>query len=207
MIKIEKILIGTKNKAKIDEIKSVLNSLKAYNFEILDLNNFNLPTPEEIGNNFYENAKIKALFYSNLTKIPTIADDGGLIIPYLNGEPGVKSRRWLGYEASDEELIKYALKKMEKAEGKERVAFLKTCVLFYDPINNFEIIKEEMIEGIIAREPSKRRIEGYPFRSIFIVKEFGKYYDDLTTEEQERINHRIRALKSIVEEIKKIYRL
>jgi len=204
-MKLEKILIGTKNKAKLEELRFSLKELEYKGVEILDLNKFEIIEPEENGNSFYENALIKATYYSKITNLPTICDDGGIVIPYLGGFPGVKSKRWLGYDASDDELINFTLLKMKDAKDDERIAFLTVCVYFHDPINNISIFKEESIEGIIANEPSKNRIKGYPYRSLFIVKEIGKYYDELTPEEHEKVNHRIRAVKKVIEEIKKYY--
>ncbi|MEM2772316.1 MAG: non-canonical purine NTP pyrophosphatase [Candidatus Pacearchaeota archaeon] len=201
-----KILIATHNKAKLEEIKWGLSDLR--NIEILSLEDFKIfESPEEDGETFRDNAYKKAKFYSEIAKIPTIADDGGLIIPYLNGEPGVKSRRWLGYEASDEELINHTLKKLKNVSGEERLAYLQTCVCFYDPHKEILILEEEKIEGYIAYEPSKKRIAGYPFRSLFIVKEFNKYYDELSEEEHFKINHRLQALSRLKEKIKDIYKI
>ncbi|MCX7880957.1 MAG: hypothetical protein N2482_00370, partial [Patescibacteria group bacterium] len=154
--------------------------------------------------------------------LPTISDDGGLIIPYLNNEPGVKSRRWLGYDASDEELISYTLKRLKNTTKKQRTAYLQTCLCFYLPkkINSkilsltrshqkqnkknkdFLILQEEKIKGYIAFSPSKKRIKGYPFRALFIVEKYNKYYDELTDEEHQKINHRLTALKKIIKKIK-----
>jgi XTP/dITP diphosphohydrolase len=194
-----KILIGSHNQGKINEIKSALERLKQ-ELEILSLKDFYIDeSPEETGSTFLENAVLKAKFYFEKINIPTIADDGGLLISYLNNEPGVKSRLWLGYEVSDEELINYTLERMKEAKDKERVAFLETCVCYYDGENL--IWEQEKIKGYIAEKPSKNRIRGYPFRSLFIVEKFSKYYDELTEKEHLMINHRIKALKRLIDKI------
>jgi XTP/dITP diphosphohydrolase len=194
-----KILIGSHNEGKINEIKNFLERLKQ-ELEILSLKDFYIDeSPEETGNTSLENAVLKANFYFEKTNIPTIADDGGLLIPYLNNEPGVKSRLWLGYEVSDEELINYTLERMKEAKDKERVAFLETCVCYYDGENL--IWEQEKIKGYIAEKPSKNGIRGYPFRSLFIVEKFNKYYDELTEEEHLMINHRVKALKRLIDKI------
>jgi XTP/dITP diphosphohydrolase len=196
-----KILIGSHNQGKINEIKIFIESLSK-NLHILSLNDLNVDEePEEIGETFLDNAILKAKFYFEKTKIPTIADDGGLIIPYLNNEPGVKSKRWLGYAASDEELINYTLERLKEAKDEERIAFLETCVCYYNGENL--VWEQEKVKGYIAKEPSKNRIKGYPFRSLFIVKEFNKYYDELTEEEHLMVNHRIKALKKLMNRILK----
>lgn len=205
---ISKILIATANPAKIKEIKEGLKELEDYKIKILTLKDFRIKDkPKETGKTFCENAKIKAKFYGKLTKCPTISDDAGLIIPFLNNEPGVKSRLWLGYEASDQELIDYTLKRLSSAKNNQRRAYLQTCLCFYFP--DFEENKElffyaeEKIEGWIAEKPSRFFTVGYPFRAIFIVKKFKKYYDELTQKEHQIINHRLKAIKKLVSQIKR----
>lgn len=217
----KKILIATSNPAKLEEIKKGLKTLKKDKIEILTLSDVGVENkPEETGKTFCQNAKIKAKFYGDLTNLPTMADDGGLIIPYLNNEPGVKSRRWLGYEATDEELINYTLKKLHNVPQKNRLAYLQTCVCFYLPKSlmvlsftrpqqkqnhNFFICQQEKIKGYIAEKPSKKPTNGYPFRALFIVEKFKKYYDELTDEEHQKINHRLKAIKKLIPKLKLIF--
>jgi XTP/dITP diphosphohydrolase len=204
-MKLEKILLGTKNSAKIEELKFGLNNF-LQGIEILTLNDFDLKDePEETEETFEGNATLKAKFYAQKLNLSTIADDGGLIIPALNNEPGVKSKRWLGYDASDEELIEYTLKRMEKYRDNERIAYLETCLAFYDPETEKMFLEKEKIEGYIAYKPSSQRIIGYPFRSLFIVKKFNKYYDELSEKEHFEINHRLKALERLVEKLKIVY--
>jgi XTP/dITP diphosphohydrolase len=199
----KKILIATTNPGKIEEITHGLKPLIKFGIEFLRLNDVGVEEKvEENGKTFCENAKIKVVFYGEKTKLPTIADDGGLIIPYLNNEPGVKSRRWLGYEASDEELIQYTLKQLNNQPKENRIAFLQTCVCFYHPQTKKIFFQEENIKGWLAEKPSPRRIKGYPFRALFIVEKFNKYYDELTDEEHRQVNHRLRAIKKLIPKIK-----
>jgi XTP/dITP diphosphohydrolase len=199
----KKILIATSNPGKIEEIIYGLKPLKKFGIEFVRLNDVGVEEKvEESGKTFCENAKIKAVFYGEKTNLPTIADDGGLIIPYLNNEPGVKSRRWLGYEASDEELIQYTLKRLNNHPKKNRVAFLQTCVCFYHPQTKKIFFQEENIRGWLAEKPSPRRIKGYPFRALFIIEKFNKYYDELTDKEHCQVNHRLQAIKKLIPKIK-----
>ncbi len=198
-----KILIATHNPAKEKEIRETLKEILPKEVELVSLKELGIKQePEETEKTFKENALLKAKYYASLTGLSTIADDGGLIIPALNNEPGVKSRRWLGYPASDEELIEYTLKRMKGLENKERLAYLETCVCFYEPKKRLAIFQSERIEGYIAEKPSKKRLKGYPFRSLFIVKKFNKYYDELTEKEHEEVNHRKRAIKKLFLKLK-----
>jgi XTP/dITP diphosphohydrolase len=201
---VKKIIIATTNVAKLKELKIGLESLKKQGIEILTLNDVKVGenSPEETGNTFQKNALIKAKYYADLTQIPCLSDDGGLIIPYLNNEPGVKSRRWLGYEASDSELIDFALLKLKNYTGSKRTAFLETCLCFYYPKTKNILFEQERIRGYIAEKPSGKPTLGYPYRAIFIVDEFNKFYDELTEEEHNKINHRLKALKRLTNRIK-----
>ena len=197
-----KILIATHNPAKLKELQKGLLTLKNKGYKIVSLEELSVKTePEETGKTFQDNSLFKAKFYGNLTGCPTIADDGGLIIPSLNNEPGVKSRRWKGYDAADEELIQYTLEKLRPYQGNNRSAYLQTCITFYDPKDQTAFSETEKIDGYIADVASNKRIAGYPFRALFIVKKFNKYYDDLTEEEDEEINHRLKAVKRLAKKM------
>ena len=196
------ILIATTNKAKLEEIKNGLKPLLKQKIKLLTLTDVGVEEKiEESGKTFCENAKIKAEFYAKKTGLPTLADDGGLLIPYLNNEPGVRSRRWLGYEASDDKLINYTLERLKNVPKEKRIAYLQVCLCFFDPKTKKIFFEEESIEGYIAEKPSGKATFGYPFRALLIVEKFNKYYDELTEEEHWQINHRLKALKRLVHKI------
>ncbi|MCS7184445.1 MAG: hypothetical protein NZ870_00740 [bacterium] len=197
------ILIGTKNKAKLEEIKNALKDIIDKGVKLITLEQMQIPDAPETGKTFEENAVLKAKFYYEKTSIPTLSDDGGIVIPYLNGEPGVLSRKWLGYDASDEELIEYTLMRMKNATGDDRYAYLQTVVAFYDGKNVF--IEEQKIDGYIATTQHKKIIKGYPFRSLFVIKNLNKYYCELDELEHNEVNHRIKAVKKLAKKILEHY--
>ena len=142
-----KILIATKNPGKAGEIKEFLGN----GFELASLTDFpDSPDTEETGETFEENALLKARTYFEWSGISSVADDGGLEIDYLNGEPGVKSRRWPGYEATDEELIEMALKKLEGVPQENRTARLRTVGTYYDGKNI--ISRTASVEGYMGED-------------------------------------------------------
>ena len=200
------LLIATHNPAKFQELKLGLKTLTHQGIKILSLNDLKIKNcPKETGGTFEENAILKAKFYANLTHLPTIADDGGLIIPALNNEPGVISRRWLGYEAGDEELIEYTLKRLKNYLIERREAYLQVCLCFYNPETKTIFYEQNKIKGHIALHPSPKRIKGYPFRALFIVDKFNKYYDELTDEEHEEINHRLKTIRTLLRKVTTLY--
>jgi XTP/dITP diphosphohydrolase len=203
---VKKILIASGNPGKIAEIKIGLQKLKSFGIDILTLNDVKVGEykPEENGKTFKDNAIIKAKFYAYLTRLPVVSDDGGLIIPYLNNEPGVKSKRWLGRDATDLELIEYTLYNLRGCTGSKRIAFLETCLCFYNPQTGKAIFETEKISGYISEVPFSKRTTGYPFRAVFIVDKFNKYYDELTEVEHQQVNHRLIALKRLTKKIRNL---
>lgn len=197
-----KLLIATHNQAKLKEICFALRSLTEQGIDLLSLKDLKIKRePKENGKTFSENSLIKAKFYAELSSYPTIADDGGLTIDILHGEPGVHSRRWLGYESTDQELIRYALHRLKGVPKKRRQAKLQTCITFYDPHKNKVLSDTESVRGEIADKSSQKATDGYPYRALFIVKKYNKYYDELTDTEHAKINHRFRLLKRLSKKI------
>lgn len=198
-----KILIATKNPGKFREIKKIFKN----DFELLSLDDINTVLEiEENGSTFQDNAFIKARTYFNYSGTPTIADDGGLEIDALGGEPGVKSRRWPGYEASDEELIAMAIAKLHGVPHKKRIARLRAVGVYYDGKNSLS--EEGSIEGYITENAPGKCEPGYPFRAIFWIPKFNKLFQDLTEKEHGEINHRkyiFKKLKDRILEFKKSY--
>ena len=198
----KKLLIATTNPGKLDEIRYFLKDLPLKLLSLADLKI--KETPIEDGTTFEENAIKKAKFYFKKTKLPVIADDGGLEIDYFNREPGVKSRRWIGGKgASDKKLINYTLQKMKGLPLEKRRAQLRTVLALALP-NGKIITQEGKIGGIVANKVGAIT-KGYPYRSLFFLPKISKYYDHktLTKEEYEKYSHRGQALKKLKKVIKK----
>lgn len=200
----KKLLIATTNKAKLEEISEALKHVTDKGIQLVSLKDVNISIDvEETGKTFLDNAQLKAEFYGNLSGLPTLADDGGLMIDALNGEPGVKSRRWPGYEATDEELIKMALTKLHNTPTEMRTAHFRTFLYFYDPTTKAHFYESGEIHGFIAEKATSRPTNGYPYRALFILQENNKFYDELTDEEHHDMNHRIKALRRLSAKIEK----
>lgn len=194
------LLIATHNAAKLTELIDSAAGLKQRGYHIVSLNELHIDTePDETGNTFRENALLKAKYYAQISQLPTIADDGGLMIDYLHGEPGVHSRRWPGYEASDEELIAMTLQKLDGIPDTQRTATLTTCLCYFDPNTQKTIWSQEKISGYIGQHPSKKYVHGYPYRSLFIVSDLHLYYDELTMQQHAAFNHRKIAMRKLID--------
>lgn len=127
----KKLLLATFNPGKVKEYKILLKGLP---LKLVSLEDLGIKEKfEEKEKTLEQNAKKKAIFYSKITGLPTLADDSGLEIDILKGEPGVRSRRWLGYEASDKELIAFTLKKLKNVPWQKRKAQLRTILALVIP--------------------------------------------------------------------------
>lgn len=181
-----RLLIATTNPAKAKSYQSLLADLGLEIVSLSDQPRFE--TVEENGCSFEENAILKAKGYFEQFHLPTIADDGGLVIETLGGEPGVKSHRWLGREATDEELVAFALQKMAGLPWEKRGAEIQTWAAFYD--GEHLLLEQGGTRGFIVEEKPSWMEKGFPWRSILFIPEFGKLYQDLTEEEYQKIEHR-----------------
>lgn len=199
----KKLLVATRNPAKMAEFKMFLKDLP---LEVVGLADLRINDQfEETGSTFEENAKVKALFFSKKTGLPTLADDGGIEIEILGGEPGVKSRRWLDgkTDVADEDLINHTLKRMEGVPASKRQAQFRAVLALAIP-GDKTYVSEGVIKGIIAEKPLVKRKEGYPYRSLFYLPQIKKYYfeDEMTEYETQKYNHRAKALKRLEKVIK-----
>lgn len=194
----KKLLIATTNPGKILEYRVIF---KDWPVELVTLKDLNIKGGvEEDGQTFEENALKKLEFYSRFVDFPTLAEDGGLEIDALGGEPGVKSRRWPGYEASDEELLNMILDKLKSFPKEKRTARLKVVVAF--KINGEIKTFDGILCGRILEEPIGKIIPGYPVRSIFYVPEINKTLGELPMEEEAKIAHRKQAIEKALPIIK-----
>ncbi len=202
-----KLLIATTNPGKLAEIKRFLSDVPLTLVSLQDLGIADVV--EETGKTFEENAILKAKFYSALSGLPTLADDGGFEIDALGGEPGVKSHRWIDQfkDSSDEDLIAYTLERMKDIPEGKRTAQLR-LVLALVLLNGQRFVVEERIRGIVPVHPNGKRKVGFPFRSLLYLSEIRKYYnhDELTEEENTRYNHRKKALEKLKPKLKELLR-
>ena len=190
-----KLLIATTNPGKLAEIKRFLADIP---LTLVGLTEIAIhDAPEETGITFEENAVLKAKYYAKESGLPTLADDGGFEIDSLNGEPGVKSHRWVhgDKENTDEELIQYTIDRMKDLPEDKRGAQLRLVLALVLPSGEV-FTSTEKVRGIVPRKPSDVRHNGFPYRSLLYLPEINKFYnhDELTATETETYNHRKKAL-------------
>lgn len=190
--------IATENPGKLKEFEDILNS---YNLKInlvsaKDFKNF-VP-PEEIGKTFYENALIKVTYAYKFSKMPSIADDSGLEVDYLNGLPGVLSKRFYNDSGDFDKNIEKLLKLLKDVPFEKRKARFK-CVLIYKD-NLYEMVFDGVLEGYIWFD--KKGENGFGYDPIFYLPIFNKTVGELSSSEKNKISHRYQAVSKFVEFLK-----
>src|SRR3990167_2141287 len=196
------LLIATKNQGKLKEISQFLSDLQVK--VLLSLSDIGIEDEfEEKGKTYKENSQNKAIFYAAKSGLSTIADDGGIEIDALGGAPGIKSRRWLGWQASDEELVEHMKKIAKELPKNNRKAYFRTIVSLALPNGKVWSSFGE-VEGEISEKPHLKLIKGYPYRSFFYLPKIKKFYheSDLSDKEQKLYNHRYKAIQKLIPIIK-----
>lgn len=184
------LLVATTNPGKVREIVGILGDLP---IEILTLSKFpGTVEPEETGETFAENARLKALYYHRATGLPTVADDSGIEIAALDGAPGVHSARWEGTDYPVKFRKIYQLLDERKARG-SAARFVCRVALAEAGAITFE--SEGIIEGRIADEP--RGTFGFGYDPIFLYPPLNKTTAELDGDEKASVSHRGKAFAAL----------
>lgn len=191
------LVIATRNRGKTAEIRDLL---RGFPLEIRDLSDFG-PIPEvvEDGLTFDENAYKKSSFTARVLGYPALADDSGLVVPALNGSPGVLSARYGGEGLSDADRCRKLLAEM-KGRSDRRAAF--ECVLSLAVPSGPALTYEGRCEGRLAEAPAGDN--GFGYDPIFFYPAADKTFAQLTREEKNRVSHRGKALQELRDEFEKV---
>lgn len=186
------IILASNNEHKLKEIRA---KLKNGNIKIISQKEagFNIEV-DETGTTFEENAILKAETIYKLAKKPVLAEDGGLEVDYLNGEPGVYSHRFAGENATDEDRRNKILTLLKDVPDEKRTARFR-CVGCYIDENGQKHIFEGISEGKIGYE--SKGTDGFGYDPIFIC-EYGKTFAEISAEEKNKISHRGRLIEKFV---------
>lgn len=185
-----KLLLATNNVGKRREYSLLLKGIP-----------FQLTTPaeenkemvvEETGATLEANAILKAMAFASYTKLLTLADDSGLEVDALGGEPGPLSARYAGGNASDKDLVGYLLSKLKGFPWEKRTARFRCVIAIADSSGEVQLC-EGHCSGVITDEP--KGSEGFGYDPVFYVPELGKVMAELSTEEKNQVSHRGRAAR------------
>lgn len=188
------VVLATKNKGKAEEFTSLLMGVFQKIIPLRDLDS--APDIVEDGSTFRENVLKKARFISEFTQKLTLADDSGLEVEALGGCPGVFSSRYDGESARDKDNINKLLRELSGLSNRKG-RFI--CTLALVTPGGKEIVVEGTCEGIIIDEP--RGEGGFGYDPVFFVPEMNKTFAELSSEEKNRISHRARAVKALINSI------
>lgn len=185
------LLLATTNISKLNEFRAIFQDLP---FGLLSLRDIQLDMDvEETGSTFAENAILKAKAYAQAANMLALADDSGLEIDALGGEPGVYSARFAGRETSYAERFRLIFERLQNVPLSQRTARFRCAIALAEPSGAIQVV-EEAIEGVITQEP--RGENGFGYDPIFFALEFGKTTAEMTPEEKNRISHRGRAAEA-----------
>lgn len=188
----DKIVFATANAGKVKEIKEILAD---FSVEVVSLKEMGITADiEENGKTFEENSLIKAREICKLTGFPALADDSGLEVDYLNGEPGIYSARYLGYDTDYDYKNNYIINQLKEAKDAERTARF-VCVISLVLPDGREFVKKGVMEGQIGYEIKGEN--GFGYDPIFYLPEHGKTSAELSAEEKNKISHRGKALREM----------
>ncbi len=187
-------MLATKNKGKAEEFTSLLMGVFQKIIPLRDLDS--APDIVEDGSTFRENVLKKARSISEFTQKLTLADDSGLEVEALGGRPGVFSSRYDGESARDKDNINKLLRELSGLSNRKG-RFI--CTLALVTPGGKEIVVEGTCEGIIIDEP--RGEGGFGYDPVFFVPEMNKTFAELSSEEKNRISHRARAVKALINSI------
>lgn len=200
MIPFMEIVIASTNLHKIREFREMMKPLKG--IDVLSLLNFPsyAPLPEE-ASTFHENAIQKAVHAAEILNKWVLADDSGLIVPGLNGAPGVRSRRYAGEDATDTENRQKLLSAMSHFDDLQRNAYYECCLTLASP----EGVKKSVTgtcEGTILKEERGRN--GFGYDALFVKNEYDKSFGEINESIKNRISHRYKAFEKLIPTLESI---
>lgn len=184
----KELILATNNPGKIKELRAILAPAHC-----IAQNELNIPEAKETGLSFIENALIKARWASRFAKKPALADDSGLVVPALNGEPGIYSARFAREKATDAENIHLLLEKMKALRDRERQAYFYCAIaLVQNETDPTPLIATGLFKGIITEAAEGH--EGFGYDPVFYIPEHHCTAAQLPNQVKNQISHRAKAL-------------
>jgi XTP/dITP diphosphohydrolase len=199
-----KLLLATTNQGKAREYRHLLKGLP---FQLVTLTEEGIHMAvDEKNTTFEQNARLKATVYSNLSHLITLADDSGLEVDALDGEPGIRSARFAGDEASDEDKVERLLARLKEVPWEKRTARFRCVIAIANPEGRTELCYGEC-RGLIAF--ASKGNNGFGYDPIFYFPELNNTMAELPLETKNQISHRgkaaqeaYRMLEQLAEKVK-----
>jgi XTP/dITP diphosphohydrolase len=196
-----KLLLATSNKAKVQEYKSLLSDLP---YQLVTTADEKITlVVDETGESLEENARLKATALARESKLITLADDSGLEVDALGGEPGKLSARYAGENATDADRIAYLLRRLAGVPREKRTARFRCVIALATPEGKVEYC-QGVCEGMITFEPAGKH--GFGYDPVFYLPELGRTMAELPMNIKNRISHRGRAARQVPQALNKLLR-
>ena len=193
-----RLVVATRNRGKLAELRSLLGAHRG--LELLCLSDLPpLPEVVEDGDTFLANAQKKAREVALATRLPTLADDSGLLVDALDGAPGVHSARFAGEQASDDENNTRLLELLANVPTEDRRARFRCVLALATPDGTLGPHTEGECEGRIVREP--RGAHGFGYDPLFEVEGLGRTMAELSSAEKDDLSHRAVATRRMKDEL------
>ena len=193
-----KLLLATNNQGKVSEYRRLLQNLP---YELITLAELGITTiVGEVGESFEENARLKATLLATESQLLALADDSGLEVDALGGEPGRLSARYAGENASDKELVNYLLLRLKGVPWEKRSARFRCVIALATPGGEVEFCSGEC-RGFITFAP--RGEQGFGYDPVFYLPELDKTMAELPLEIKNEVSHRGRAARKVYQVLKK----
>ena len=190
-----KLVLATRNQGKITEFRRILEELAPGQIELIGVDKFpDLVDVEETGTSFEENSLLKARYTSQATGLPAIADDSGLCVDALNGDPGIFSARWAGVHGNDQANLEKVLDQLKDVPDQKRTAHF-TCVASLVLPDGRERVAEGRFEGHILHAPVGEN--GFGYDPIFQPLGLSISSAQMSAQEKDVVSHRGKSLRSI----------
>ena len=194
-----KIVIATRNRHKAVELQTLLHGA---GYDAVQLDEIDpdgkIPEVEETGTTFKENALLKAHAIAKATGLPSVADDTGLEVDALGGAPGIFSARYSGENCTYEDNVKKLLRELSDVADDRRTAHFKTVAVYVH--KETELSAEGVVEGVITEK--EEGVGGFGYDPVFSVLDMKKTYAQLADEEKNRVSHRGKAIRSLIEKLR-----
>ncbi len=194
-----KLLLATNNQAKVREYRSLLQNIT---FELVTLAEEGITTiVSEVGESLEENARLKATVLAAQSQLLALADDSGLEVDALGGEPGRLSARYAGQGASDKDRVNYLLSRLKGVPWQERSARFRCIIAIATPGGEVELCRGEC-RGFITFEP--RGEQGFGYDPVFYLPELDKTMAELPLEIKNQVSHRGQAAGKVYQVLERL---
>jgi XTP/dITP diphosphohydrolase len=199
------IILGSRNRKKLEEILEILGDLKLSGIEFTDLTPWpDAPEVEEDGDTFEDNARKKAGELARALNQWVLGEDSGLVVPALHGRPGVQSARYAGRHGDDAANNAKLLAELAPLPDDRRSAYYVCTIALANPAGEIQIVMEGRCHGLITRE--LRGQGGFGYDPLFLIPEYHRTFGELSSRVKHALSHRARALEKLRPVLKSLTR-